>query len=545
MVNSQTTVGNYLTRRLEQAGVKHIFGVPGDYVLGFFEDLQKSPLQVIGNCNELNAGYAADAYARINGVGAVCVTYGVGGLSLVNAAMGAYAERVPVIIISGSPRTGEYPERHGLHHTTGDLTVQRDIFAKATVKSAILLDPKQAPAQIDETIAACLRSKRPVYIELPVDMVNAPCPEPGPFSPDLALPCDPAAREKAVSETLALLANAKQALILVGVEGYRLGFCKELEEFITHSGLPFAASISGKSVIPEKHPQFLGVYYGILGHESARTAIEASDLALCLGTLETDDVNVGGPVAQRMDPKKTVVAASDCVRVNDRVFEKVSLADFVTALRSRMPRKEPDLAKIPHPSLSREKYSAVAGQKITLARFARRMDGFITSANLIVADTGNAILFSADLYLPKDIEYIAQSFYASIGFSVPAALGVKLAAPARRPVVFVGDGAFQLTGQELSTIIRQKLNPIIFLLNSDGYSVERAMHDGPFNDIQMWKYSKLPEVFGGGWGAEVKTEDDLEQALSLATARPDSLAFIELHIDRRDFAAGLKKLVGK
>jgi indolepyruvate decarboxylase len=453
---------------------------------------------------------------------------------------------VPLIIISGSPRTGEYSERHGLHHTIGDLSVQRDIFDKAAVKSAILLDPKQAPAQIDETIAACLRSKHPVYIEIPVDMVAAPCPEPGPFSPDLTIPCDPAALEKATSETLALLASAKQPIVLVGVEAYRFGFCGELEEFITHSGLPFAASISGKSVIPEKHPQFLGVYYGILGHESARATIEASDLVLCLGTLETDDVNVGGAVAQRLAPDKTIVAASDQVRVRAEVFGKISLADFVTALRARMPKKEPDLAKIKHPSSSPfDKYSAVPGQKITLARFARRMDGFLTSSNLIVADTGNAILFSADLYLPKDIEYIAQSFYASIGFSVPAALGVKLAAPGRRPVVFVGDGAFQLTGQEVSTLIRQNLNPIIFLLNSDGYSVERAMHDGPFNNIQMWKYSRLPEVFGGGWGMEVRTEDELEQALSRAMAQSDSLAFIEIFLDRRDFAPGLKKLVGK
>lgn len=538
---SEMTIGKYLARRLEQAGLRHIFGVPGDYVLRFFDYLEESNIKMVGNCNELNAGYAADAYARINGVGAVCVTYGVGGFSLFNAAVGAFAERVPMIILSGGPRTSEHKHHHLLHHTIGDMNLQFNIYEKITAAAVILLSPEQAPRQIDETIAACLLLRRPVYIEIPVDMVTKPCSEPGPFSVDTTIKSEKGALDEAVAEAVAMLGSARQPAILVGVEAHRLGCRRELQEFVDHSGYPFASTLLGKAVIPEQHSQFTGVYCGALLRESARRTIEDADALLCLGTLMTD-IGLGVGTA-RLDPSRMIVANSDKVRIKHHIYEHVSLKDFIDGLLRKLPKGKADPEKFVHPSKDLKKdFTAEPGRKIALDRFYQRINRFIDKNCVIIADAGDSLFCSAELFLPEGIEYIGQAFYLSIGYSVPASLGLKLAAEERRPIVFVGDGAFQMTAQEVSTIIRQKLNPVIFLMNNDGYTIERVIDDGPYNDIGMWKYHMLPEVFGGGWGCEVKTEGDLEAALKKAKDNPDALAFIEVRLDKWDCSEALGKL---
>jgi TPP-dependent 2-oxoacid decarboxylase len=538
---SDMTVGKYLTKRLEDAGVKHIFGVPGDYVLRFFDELEASAVKVVGNCNELNAGYAADAYARVNGVGAVCVTYGVGGFSLFNAAVGAFAERVPMIIISGGPKAAEHKHRHLLHHTIGDMNLQFSIYEKITAASVILLDPEQAPRQIDDTICACLRLRRPVYIEIPVDMVTKPCSEAGTCKVDTAISSDKESLDEAVGEAAAMLGSAKEPAILAGVEAHRLGCRNELQEFVDHSGYPFASTLLGKAVLPERHPQFIGVYCGGLLRESARKTIEDADALLCLGTLMTD-IGMGAGTA-RLEPSRMITANSDKVRIRHHVYEHVSLKDFMNGLRQKLPNGKFDPEKFVHPNADLKRDLTVEpGRKITLGHFYRRINRFIDKSCIVIADAGDSLFCSAELYMPEGIEYVGQAFYLSIGYSVPAALGLKLAAGDRRPVVFVGDGAFQMTAQEVSTMIRQKANPIIFLMNNDGYTIERVINDGPYNDIEMWKYHMLPEVFGGGWGCEVKTEGELESALKKAKDRPDELAFIEVRLDRWDCSDALKKL---
>lgn len=535
------TIGKYLIRRLQQVGLRHIFGVPGDYVLRFFDYLEESNIKVINTCNELNAGYAADAYGRINGIGAACVTYGVGGFSLFNAAVGAFAERVPLIIISGGPKSGEHKYHHLLHHTIGDMNLQYNIYEKITVKSVILLNPQQATQQIDETIAACLRFRRPVYIEIPVDMVTKPCVEAGPFEVDATISSDKDALEEALSEAVTMCGAARKVVILAGVEAHRLGIRSDLEELINHSGYPFATTLLGKTVIAEKHPQFLGVYCGAIGPEPARLAIEQADVILCLGTLMTD-INLGAGTAH-LDHSKMIVANSDKLRIKHHIYGHVSLKDFINGLRLKLPKCKPDFTNIQHPSLQlKENFVPQTNQKISLSRFYQRIERFIEQDCVVIADAGDSLFCSAELYLPEGVEYIGQAFYLSIGYSIPATLGVKLAAAKRRPVVFVGDGAFQMTAQELSTIIRHALNPVIFVMNNDGYTIERVIDDGPYNDIKMWKYHQLPEVFGGGWGAQVNTEGELEAALQKAKANTDSLALIEVCLDKWDCSEALKRL---
>ena len=535
-----TTVGQYLTRRLEQAGLRHVFGVPGDYALRLFDCLQESRMKLVITCNELNAGYAADAYARLNGVGAVAVTYGVGGFSLFNAVVGAFAERVPLIVVSGAPRLHEREHHHLLHHTVGDMNLQYEMYEKITVASTVLTSAEQAPDQIDKTIAACLRYKRPVYIEAPTDIVAKPCREPGEFKPDTAILSNRHALDEAADEAAAMLTRAKNPAILAGVEIHRLGLRDDLVALLDRTGYPYATTLLGKAVVPEQHPQFVGVYIAALGGDYPRRMIEDADALLSLGALMTD-VNLGIQTA-RLEAGRMIVANSDKVRIKHHLYPHVSLKDFIRELRARLPQLAAD-PRIEHPSRAlRGEFAVAPDAKITVKRFYPRLNRFVNPGHVVLADTGDSIFGAGEMFMPGGLDFLGQAFYMSIGFAVPGTLGAMLAAPERRAVTFVGDGAFQMTGQELSTIIRHRLNPVILLLNNDGYTIERVLRDGPYNDVQAWKYHRLPEVYGGGWGCEVRTEGELEAALQKADRLRNELAFIEVHLDRWDYTDGLRKL---
>ena len=266
------TIGAYLVNRLEQIGLRHIFGVPGDYALTFFDLLEESGIELINTCNELNAGYAADGYARISGIGAVCLTYGVGGFSVYNAVAAAYAERVPLVVISGGPKTSLRSRLHPnlLHHTIGDMNLQRDIYERITQGAVVLTSPTQAVMQIDELLAACLRHSRPVYIEIPADMVMEACVEPGPWAPDMSLHVDEDVLEEALGETLGAITRAARPVILAGVEVDRLGSREALLTLVARTGFPVATTALGKGIIPEHTPNYAGTYMGALANEEAR-----------------------------------------------------------------------------------------------------------------------------------------------------------------------------------------------------------------------------------------------------------------------------------
>ncbi len=540
--NHSTTIGKYLVKRLEQIGVEHMFGVPGDYVLPFFDYLEESPIQVIGNCNELNAGYAADAYARLNGVGAVCVTYGVGGFSVLNAVVGAYAERVPLIVISGAPKSNEPREHHLLHHTIGNTLFQDRVYEEVTLSSTILNNKEQAPKRIDEAIGKCLKYKRPVYLEIPLNMMTLKCKQPEPLEIDTTIDTDQDALEEVISETLSLLESADNPAILAGIEPHRLGITDNLRKLIDRLGYPFATSLLGKGVMPENHKQFIGVYNGAMGSEVARKTIEEADVLLNLGALMTD-MNQGIWTAE-LDKSKMVVANSDRVRVKHHHYDHVSLASFLDELSNRISPKKSSTRKINNyeGTARTERVEPEPDKKITVKYFFKRIERFLSEENTIISDTGDSILNASNLLLPEGTQYIGQAFYLSIGYSIPAALGVELTFPEKRTVVFVGDGAFQMTAQELSTIISFGFNPIIFLMNNSGYTIERVLHDGDYNDLHNWNYHKLPEVFGESVGEKVTTEGELEKALELAKNKTDHLFFIEVMLDKMDCSDNLQKL---
>jgi indolepyruvate decarboxylase len=535
----QWTVGSYLVERIREVGVRHVFGVPGDYVLGLMDVIVDSPLELVGTCNELNAGYAADAYARVNGVGAVCVTYAVGGFSLLNAVAGAFAERVSVIAVCGGPNRADREEDRLLHHTLGDYGVQVDVFQHVTQVAVGLSSAESAPGEIDDAVTACIRHRRPVFIEVPADLVGAPCRAPEPLDLDLAPQSDPDALAEAVEEAVQLLDAAERPVVLGGVEVHRFGLQEELEALLDDVPYPMATALMGKSVIRETHPRYIGVYSGALSEEYVRRTVEDADCVVSLGTWMSD-INLGIYTAQ-IDVGRLIHASADRVRIKRHYFDKVYLGDFIAALRQGLGRRDPSGEPIrPATRVLQEGFVPVHDAPVTIKRFYERVNHFLDDESIVLADAGDSFLCAGDLIMHEGVGFICQAFYCSIGFTVPGALGVGLADPSRRPIVFVGDGAFQMTAQELSTIIRQGLAPVIFLMNNRGYTVERVIHDGPYNDIQNWSYHRLPEVFGGGWSCEVRTEGELEDALERAARERDALAFV--HLDPKDCSAALTRL---
>jgi indolepyruvate decarboxylase len=561
------TVAAYLARRLEQAGVGHVFGVPGDFCLPFFDALSAADLEVVGTCNELNAGYAADGYARLNGVGALAVTWNVGGFSVLNAVAGASAERVPVVAVCGAPRAagrrGGGPPRGALHHSVGDAHAQYQAF-RGVVRNAVrLVDAAAAPRQIDEALATCLREKRPVYVELPVDVSRDACGEPGAFAPDTALRSDPGALAEAVARAAALVAAAggsrpdvgsgavsgvpsgglggPPVTVLAGIEVQRFGLAAEVLELVEHLGCPFVTTVHAKTVLPETHPLFAGVYIGALGDDRPREAADGAGVVLGLGSLLTD-LDLGIDTA-RFDRGRLIAAASDVVRVGRRVYRGVALADFVAGLRASLPAARAATSARVRPAAP-PVAAPVRDAPLTSRRFYELVRSIIVPTSVVLADVGDALLSVAGLPLPAGATGLCQAFYASIGWSVPATLGVACSAPKRRALTFVGDGAFQMTGMELSTLVRRRHNAVVFVLDNEGYLFERAIHDGPFNDLNPWRYAALTRVFGGSPGRVVATEGELQDALARITERPDELVLVQVRLGRTDASDALRRFAG-
>src|SRR6266851_5072495 len=268
-------IGDYLIQRLYDHGVRHVFGIPGDYVLGFYDLLHRSPLQIINTCDEQGAGFAADAYARMRGLGAVCVTYCVGGLKVANTTAEAFAEKSPVVVISGAPGMKEREKNPLLHHKVREFDTQKKVFEQITVASTVLSDPQTAFQEIDRVLHAALRYKRPVYIELPRDMANVPgIPH---YTPDdLHEQSDAATLREALHEAKFMIDNARQPVVIADVEVHRFGLQESLVQFVEKTNIPFASTILGKSVVGESHPLYLGVYEGAMGREAVREYVESS-----------------------------------------------------------------------------------------------------------------------------------------------------------------------------------------------------------------------------------------------------------------------------
>jgi indolepyruvate decarboxylase len=539
-MNSTTyTVGDYLLLRLKEMGIKHIFGVPGDFNLGFLDQIEAmDQLEWIGNCNELNAAYAADGYARINGIAALVTTFGVGELSAINGIAGSYAEQLPVIKITGSPATSVANSGAYVHHTLGDGDFEHfsRIFKEVTVAQTTLTE-ENAADEIDRVLKECWLYKRPVYINLPSDIsykeIKAP------KSP-LQLPefkSEINQLNTFLNHTLKKINQAKFPVILADYEVNRYHLNKKLKNLVNKSGFPIASLSMGKGVIDENHPQFIGVYTGSLSDPYVKSRIEEADCILSIGVKLTDSIT--GGFTHHLDESKLIEIHPSYAKINKETYNAVSMSDILELLSESVEHRDNETQNIKPFYKRKENINLVpTTQALSQERFWKQINRFLNQEDVLIVEQGTSFFGASNLLLPEKTTFVGQPLWGSIGYTLPSLLGTQIANPDRRNVLIIGDGSFQLTAQELSTILKNKLKPIIILINNDGYSVERAIH-GPneeYNDINMWKYSQLPKVLDmaeNSISMVATNEKELDDAFNLANSQ-DKLIFIEVIMDRLD-----------
>ena len=532
------TIGGYLIRRLQDYGLKHIFGIPGDFVLQFYNLLEESPIEVIGATREDCAGFAADAYARVNGLGAVCVTYCVGGLSTCNSVAGAYAEKSPLIVISGAPGMEERVSDPLLHHRVKDFNTQHEVFDKITIASATLEDPLTAFREIDRCLAAAVRYKRPVYLELPRDRVQTQALFPHEPRED-KLSSHKQALTEALAEAERMINGCQRPVIIAGVEMHRFGLQQEVVKLAEKNKIPMCATLLGKSVVSETHPLYLGIYEGAMGRDGVRKFVEDSDCVILLGTFMTD-INLGIYTAH-IDPGQCIYITSEGLRIRHHHYRDVQLKDFVKGLvKTNLKPPKREIPESVRPVA--KKFELQPENKVTQQRLFARINELLDDNMVVVADIGDSLFGASDLTIYRRSEFLSPAYYTSMGFAIPAALGVQCANRKLRPLVIVGDGAFQMTCLELSTTLKLGFNPIVLVLNNKGYGTERFLHEGPFNDIPNWAYHRMPDLLGGGWGFEVHTEGDLDKALHAALANNDAFSLLNIHLGKTDVSPALTRL---
>ncbi|MHB9134237.1 MAG: alpha-keto acid decarboxylase family protein [Armatimonadota bacterium] len=535
-MNSGTTIATYLIQQLANHGVGHVFGIPGDYSLAFLEELLKSPVEFINTCDEQGAGFAADGYARFGGLGAVCVTYAVGSLKVANATAQAFAERSPLVVICGAPGVQERNQHPLLHHLVNQYDTQLKVFRQLTVATAVLDNPETAYAEIDRVLHAAMRHMRPVYIELPRDMVHMPGRQ-GHTHHDEPERSHEGALAEAVQEAREMLAAARQPVIIAGVELKRFGMHEELIRFADQMQIPICVTMQGKSVVREDHPLYLGLYAGAIGSEATRQYVESSDCQLLLGTMLTD-INLGMFTA-RLDRAYMIVANTDGVSIRHHAYD-ARMGHFLAELMLQaLPVKAPDALPCP---AALEPFIAESDRPVTVKRLSQRLNACINEHTIVLADIGDSLFGALGMQVYNEGRFICTAYYSNMGFALPGAIGVQMRNRQLRPLVLVGDGAFQMTGMELSTIARYGLNPIVVVLNNQGYATERFFLDGTFNEIHPWNYSRIPDVLGAGQGFSVYTEDELECALAAAERNTESYSILDVHVARGDVSEVLTKL---
>ena len=534
-------LGQFLFEYLYRRGVRHSFGIPGDFALPTFAWLEKSKIHSITMTHEPAAGFAADAYSRINGIGLVCVTYCVGGLNVLNAIAGAYAEKSPVVVVSGAPGRKDREKDPLLHHKVKTFETQRRIYDEVTVASTVLLDEQRAASEIVRCVEACLRHKRPVYIEVPHDIVDREIPITGipGAEPEKS---DPRTLDAALSETLSLIRAATKPVILAGVELARYRAARLVVRMAERMNIPIAADLLSKSAIPENHPLYLGVYGGAMSSDDhVRKYVESADLVLMLGTFITD-MSMGFYTA-KLDRGRTVLATSERASVQYHRYDSIQFRDFLEALATA--KIKPKHFSHPNPyALPKPLKNAERSDSLTMVDVFRILSLHLDERCCVIADIGDAIFGAVGIRSARQAQFIAPAYYMSMGFAVPASIGVAMAAKRLRPYVLVGDGAFQMTGVEISTVVRLGLNPIIIVLNNDGYGTMRKIREGSFNTITQWNYSKICELVPGGAGALASTKGEFHAALSRAQ-KSNRAHVIELKIPRNDVSDQLERIASE
>jgi pyruvate decarboxylase len=545
VAHDDATLGRHLARRLVQVGVTDIFTVPGDFNLTLLDHLIAEPgLTNVGCCNELNAGYAADGYARSRGVGACVVTFTVGGLSVLNAIAGAYSENLPVICIVGGPNSNDYGTNRILHHTIGlpDFSQELRCFQTVTCHQAVVNNLEDAHEQIDTAISTAVKESKPVYISISCNLPAIPHPtfsrEPVPFflAPKVS---NQMGLEAAVEATVEFLGKSVKP-VLVG--GPKIRVAKAGNAFVELAeacGYPVAVMPSGKGLVPEHLSRFIGTYWGAVSTAFCAEIVESADAYIFVGPIFNDYSSVGYSLLLKKE-KAIIVQPDRVVVANGPAFGCVTMRDFLSALAKRV-KKNPTAF---------ENYERIyvpdgvppeckPNEPLRVNVLFKHVQNMLSGDTAVIAETGDSWFNCQKLKLPQGCGYEFQMQYGSIGWSVGALLGYAQAAKDKRLIACIGDGSFQVTAQDVSTMIRNQQNSIVFLINNGGYTIEVEIHDGPYNVIKNWNYTALVDAIHNGqgncWTTKVFCEEELKAAIEMATGeKKDCFCFIEVICHKDD-----------
>jgi indolepyruvate decarboxylase len=538
MTMQATSVVDYIVQRLADESIAHCFGVPGDYAFPVCDAVERSPkVRWIGCANELNASYAADGYARVRGAAMLATTYAVGELSALNGVMGAKAERSLIFHVVGMPSYQNQRLRKTMHHTLGDGVFGNfiDISAQAACCHAVI-NPDNCMIEMERVIAEAHRHNQPAYIVVPSDYALAPVTltEVRPVT----LTSNEASLERAAAAIAERLRRVKSVVASPAFTVSRLRLQKEARQAIEALGCPFATTSMEKCIIDESHPQFAGMYAGALSADKTQHIVEDAELVLDLGGISLNDETTMG-FSGRLDAARFVSIGLHDVRIGEHVFGNVRLADMLAAL-----------AKLQSPALpyrrTPEQAPRVTGNasgKITMDVLYARYAAFIRPGDSVVLESGSSSFGISPMMLADDVQVHLQMLWGSIGWATGAAFGIALADPNRRTILITGEGSHQLTANEIGNMGRFGANPIIFVLNNDGYLVERALEVNPdwsYNDLSQWRYADLPRTLGcADWvTARVETVGELDAAMQ-AARESTSGAYIEVIGGRMDMPRGL------
>jgi indolepyruvate decarboxylase len=552
-----TTVAGYIIERLKQLGLEHMFAVPGDYAGPFLETLDATTgIERIPNINELGSGYAADGYARYKGIGAACVQYGVGTFSLLNCTAGSFVERVPVAVISASPRTSdrvlERTKRIIFHHSTGDLLADQLVFQNVTVASEIIYRAETAPAQIDAALTTMLTHRKPIYIEVLSDVWSMTCSAPqGKLVPVVAQ-SNADALAAALDATWERIQGAKLPVLWAGVEIQRFGLQDTLQRIVDASGLYFTTTSLGKTVLDESQKQFIGTYAGPASPAMTRAVMDASDCVIALGTIITDDyLNI-----MKSSYGKMIEVNDEEARVAYQYYHEVTMGDFVEGLLARFEAHKRYPRKYALPKVEPERpYKVKPDAPLSYNNFYHELSAFLKDEKLldeialVLGESTSLYVFGNLFGLPRN-SFVSQAAWGSLGHETGCALGVALGS-GKRPFVVAGDGGFRMVCQELSSLAYQKCNAVVFVLSNEVYAIEQAFVDikaftpqgqfAPFDILPSWDYLSLAQAFGAR-GYRAQTIEDLRGVLADLKNLKDVPALVEVLIPQKDLAPQLKRL---
>ena len=536
MASTTPTIAEYVINRLADLGIDRVFGVPGDYSFPFDDAIEACDrLEWIVCANELNAAYAADGYARINGVSILSTTYGVGELSALNGVMGAKSQRLPVFHIVGAPSTQIQKQGLITHHTLGD-GVYNNFRAASELACCVFayLTPDNVVEEMERVIREALRLSAPAYITVPMDLGKMPIigkpVKGGPLPWITRAQSDPTALKAAIEFIVGKIQLSKNIVALPTQFASNFGALEHLKQFLNKSNIPYATTPMDKAVISEAHPNYLGVYNGMNSSPAVlKATVESTDLVLDIGGVVFEDFNTTF-WTDNSAQSRLLTLGDQFVRMGNTIFTGVVLSDILMGLTDRI-----SLAPKPNNANTQLQLPLVGvpNDPTSSNNFYPRLQKMLRSGDVLVVETGTCIMYTTPMTLPDGVGFQTQTLWGSIGWATPAAEGVCMANKKGRTILVTGDGSHQLTANEIGVMGRYGIKPIIFVLNNNIFGVENVLSEiGPsYDELAKWNYSQIPSAMGcDGWfSVRVSTVGELDAAIEKANTF-DGASYIEVMI---------------